>query len=58
MTTNSRAEQKIGGLAAHVASGLGALKGYGHGNTAAAYSLQYVMDELMKMYNALREQAK
>lgn len=40
----------FGALAAHVASGLGALKGYGHESTAAAKSLQHVMDELMKLY--------
>lgn len=45
-----------GQLAAHVAGALGALKGYGHENTAAAKSLQYVMDELMKAYlEAARE---
>lgn len=45
-------EIDCGKLAAHVASGLGALKGYGHADTAAAISLQYVLDELMKAYEA------
>lgn len=44
--------QRCGALAAHVAVALGALKGYGHGDTAAAKSLQFVIDELMKAYNA------
>jgi len=44
--------QKLGNLATHVASALGALKGYGHGDTAAAKSLEHVQDELMTMYNA------
>lgn len=44
----------FGSLAAHVASGLGAIKGYGHGDTAAAKSLQYVMDELMTLYEQRR----
>lgn len=42
----------FGALAAHVASALGALRGYDHRETAAAKSLEYVQDELMKLYNS------
>jgi hypothetical protein len=41
-----------GQLASHVASSLGALRGYGYENTAAAHSLQHVLDELMNSYHA------
>jgi hypothetical protein len=47
-------EIDYGRLAAHVASGLGALKGYGHQDTAAVKSLQYVLDELMAAYEAAK----
>lgn len=42
--------QHLGNMAAHLASALGALQGYGHADTAAAHSIKFVQDELMKMY--------
>lgn len=43
---------RVGNMAAHIACALGAMKGYGHENTAAAKSLQFVLDELMAYYLA------
>lgn len=48
--------QTLGNLATHVASALGALRGYGHENTAAAKSLEHVQSELMAMYKAAKQQ--
>lgn len=46
----------FGSLAAHVASARGTMIGYGHGDTAAAHSLRYVQDELLKLYETAKEQ--
>ncbi len=45
-------KDKYGCLAGHIASALGAVKGWGYENTATAKSIKYVLDELMGMYEA------
>ena len=53
-----RQEEMIdyGQLAGHVSGALGSLKGYGHEDTAAAQSLQFVLGQLMKAYEAAKQQ--
>lgn len=48
------AQPDYGNLLAHVASAIGMLKGHGHEKNAATQGLQYVLDELLKLYEASR----
>ncbi len=44
----------FGALAAHVASALGAMQGYGFQGVAAVKSLEHVQDVLMQLYEAAK----